>query len=94
LTNPKTTVIRKNLHPTWNHTIDLPVYLFSQELSFTFLVWDRDSVSPDDFLGKYQISITPTWDQFWKRERRKTGCAPSKENAALHSGILEVPDFV
>jgi hypothetical protein len=64
LLTTQTEVKSNTLKPEWSHLVSLPVYLFSNELTFSFEVWDRDDLTADDFLGQFSITIPPYWQYF------------------------------
>jgi len=49
------------LNPKWNHHVHWPVYQKSDKLVFYFEVWDKDSMTPDDFLGQCEVTVTKDW---------------------------------
>lgn len=53
----KTEVVPDNLHPLWNHVVDMPVDDPDSLDNLCIEVWDEDRGSKDDFMGKCTITV-------------------------------------
>jgi phosphatidylserine decarboxylase len=53
----KTPVIKRTLHPVWNHTARILIYPEQVNYDITFEVWDWDKISNDDYVGEVTLSV-------------------------------------
>ncbi len=53
----KTRVINKNLNPRWDESIDITV---SGAVNVVAMVWDFDSFSEDDYIGRTSLKLDPS----------------------------------
>ncbi|TRY63162.1 hypothetical protein TCAL_10826 [Tigriopus californicus] len=53
----KTEVVPDNLHPVWNHVVDMPVDDPETLDNLQIEIWDEDRGSKDDFMGKCTIPV-------------------------------------
>lgn len=51
----KTKIVPKSLNPVWEQTFALPIE--DPRLPVTFRVYDHDTFSDDDFMGKASLDI-------------------------------------
>ncbi|CAA0817172.1 Calcium-dependent lipid-binding (CaLB domain) family protein [Striga hermonthica] len=56
----KTRVVRGNCNPVWNE--ELTIYIKDLNVPITFSVYDKDTFTVDDSMGKANIDIKPLID--------------------------------
>ncbi|XP_010670464.2 probable ADP-ribosylation factor GTPase-activating protein AGD11 [Beta vulgaris subsp. vulgaris] len=93
----KTRVIKKNLNPVWNEKLMLSIPDCVPPLKL--LVYDKDTFTPDDFMGQAEIDIQPLVraardvEQSSQNETAQLGkWEASKENTLLNDSIISLID--
>ncbi|KAL2478226.1 putative ADP-ribosylation factor GTPase-activating protein AGD11 [Forsythia ovata] len=93
----KTRVIKNNLNPVWNEKLMLSIPENIPPLKL--LVYDKDTFTPDDFMGDAEIDIQPlvtaakAFECSSLNESTQLGkWKASKENALVSDGVINFED--
>ncbi|GAB4831747.1 hypothetical protein Ancab_005759 [Ancistrocladus abbreviatus] len=89
----KTRVVKNNLNPVWNEKLMLSIPDIVPPLKL--LVYDKDTFTPDDFMGEAEINIHPLVTAAKAHERSMTGeliqlgkWVASKDNTLVRDSII------
>jgi len=67
----KTNVFHNTINPHWDYHEYSPIYHHNRELLFVFELWDSDTFTADDFLGQYEVAVTPEWHE-WNKTKTES----------------------
>ncbi|KAK2973276.1 hypothetical protein RJ640_017493 [Escallonia rubra] len=93
----KTRVIKNNLNPVWNEKLMLSIPESVPPLKL--LVYDKDTFTPDDYMGEAEIDIQPLLSAAKASENSKLNesmqlgkWVASKENTLVRDGVISLAE--